>query len=180
MKWSPKLHCCVWWSNLMLCQAVHSLVKCSRSFVYSQFVRLSWNASFPICHLLRARNMVRRQSFLPIFANFGAVKVWTTLIRVPYTISLSCASFHWEEIWRMKNFFHPIAHWLSKDLWMVSWIWLFVAQFRVGVVPGRKERIDITKIAFLSGCVFLVAKYCSSELISSITCEYPCSLIHVI
>ena len=123
------------WSGLVSKYlVVTSLVRCSRSFVYSRFVHLSWNALFRICHLLRAKNMVCQQRLVAQIC-----EVWCRGSLTPFEESsvyhLSCVSFHWEEMWPVKKLFHPIAHWSSKALWMVSWIGSFVVQLRVGVVP---------------------------------------------
>ena len=112
------------WSGLVSKYlVVTSLVRCSRSFVYSHFVRLSWNASFLICHLFNAKNIIRRHRLVAQIC-----KVWCRGSLIPFEKSsvnhLSCASFHWEDMWPMKKFVHPrISHWSSKAFLIVSSMW---------------------------------------------------------
>ena len=153
-------------------------MRCSHSFVYSPFVHLSWKVSFLICHLFSAKNINLRHRFVAQVCN-----VWCLGRLIPLeeisVYHLSCASFHWDEIRPAKKFVNPISHWSSNACLIVSWIGSVVVQFSVGLVLVRKDRIDQMRIVLMSGWVFLVVRYFSSELVSQTTCLYPGWWTHV-
>ena len=115
-------------------------MRCSRSFMYSRFVRLSWKVSFLICHLF-AKNIALRHRFVAQVCD-----VWCLGSLIPLeeisVYHLSCASFHWEEMRPTKKLVHPISHWSLNAHLIVSWIGSVVVQSSVGVVPVRNDRID--------------------------------------
>ena len=160
---------------------VTSLMRCSRSFVYSRFVRLSRKVSFLICHLFSAKKITLRHRFVAqvcdVWCLLGSLMITLEEISVYH---LSCASFHWEEMRPTKKLVHPISHWSLNAHLIVSWIGSVVVQSSVGVVPVRNDRIDWMRIvALISGWVFLVVRYFSSELVSRTTWEYPGWWTHV-
>ena len=134
-------------------------MRCSRSFVYSRFVRLSWKVSFLICHLFSAKNITLRHRFVAQVCD-----VWCLGSLIPLeeisVYHLSCASFHWEEMRPTKKLVHPISHWSSNARLIVSWIGSVVVQFSVGLVPVRKDCIDRMRMALMLGWVFLVVIFC--------------------
>ena len=154
-------------------------MRCSRSFVYSRFVRLSWKVSFLICHLFSANNNITLRHRLVA----QVCDVWCLGSLIPLeeisVYHLSCARFHWDEIRPTEKFVHPISYWSSNARLIVSWIGSVVVQFSVGLVPVRKYHIDRMRIALISGWVFLVVRYFSSELVSRTTWEYPGWWTHV-